>query len=464
MIATPAGLSTRRRRVVLASLDWTRPKDPRVPLGMASLVAALNHAGHVEVIARSWSIVDDDFDPKAVVAEVLAQATGCSSDDVDVGIGVYVWNDHHIHWIIARLRSAGFAGRIVLGGPQVTYASPGLERIYPEADAFVRGYGEDPLVALTATRLKAVCDGLHYAGDDDRCSQAQVSPERLPSPFLSGVIPVAPGTPFVRWETQRGCPFSCSFCQHGEAGLRLKRRAFSFDRVRQEAELFVSAGVKEIAVLDPIFNLGQHAIEVLRILHSAGYQGRLSLQCRFELLTSAFLDACAGLDVHLEFGLQTIHENEGRAVERVNDLKKVDAAIRQLHARRIPFEVSLIFGLPEQTRQSFLDGVRFCVERGVPVVRAFPLMLLRGTALERDRSRWSLVENDDEIPAVIASSTFNEEDWNFMAGIARALALTEGRHPRTIEQLTSALPRAFDWTGSWSPAVEPRDCASAART
>ncbi len=42
--ATEANLQTGpgdRRTVLLLSLDWSRPKDPRTPLGQASLLAAL---------------------------------------------------------------------------------------------------------------------------------------------------------------------------------------------------------------------------------------------------------------------------------------------------------------------------------------------------------------------------------------------------------------------------------------
>ena len=94
----------------------------------------------------------------------------------------------------------------------------------------------------------------------------------------------------------------------------------------------------------------------------------------------------------------------------------------------------------------------WCLERGVPVLKAFPLMLLRGTRLERERRRWGLVENDDVIPAVVRSNTFDEGDWQWMAGLSEALRMTEGRHP-PIRELRVLAGMMVGERGRFSPVV-----------
>ena len=218
-------------------------------------------------------------------------------------------------------------------------------------------------------------------------------------------------------------------------------------------ELFVRSAVDDIAVLDPLFNLGAHALSVLATLRRLGYRGRLSLQCHFSTLDEEFLEACTGLNVRLEFGLQTIHEREARAVDRANKMEKVEEGIRQLHARGIPYEISIIFGLPEQTLGSFRETIDFCLRRRVPTLKAFPLMLLRGTALERERTRWGLVEDDQPLPSVIRSHTFDERDWRRMVSLAEALRRTEGAHPKSIEALEAMATPELNHEGWWSPAA-----------
>jgi radical SAM superfamily enzyme YgiQ (UPF0313 family) len=432
-------------------MDWTRDKDPRVPLGHASIVAALRSAS-LDVQAFSFALNSPDFSEERVLESILDCASGVEAGRVDIGLGVYVWNDGVVKRLLGALRQRGFRGRIILGGPQISYAAAGLEQLYPEADVFVRGYGEEAMVALARTSERIQFTGLHWAGHVDLGLQAQADLGRLPSPFLDNVIELSGSQRFIRWETQRGCPFRCSFCQHREAGSRLRRRDIPLARLEREIGLFVGSGVDDIAVLDPLFNLGDHALAVLRTFRRLDYRGRLSLQCHFSTLDDEFLEACEGLDVRLEFGLQTIHEREARAVGRVNHPDKVDEGIRKLHAHGFPFEVSIIFGLPEQTLESFRRTVDYCLRQGVPVLKAFPLMLLRGTQLERERARWGLEENRQLIPSVIRSNTFDEGDWRQMEALAEALRRTEGRHPGWVEALDAWVVPSANTAGWWSPA------------
>jgi radical SAM superfamily enzyme YgiQ (UPF0313 family) len=440
------------RRVILVSIDWTREKDPRLPLGHASIVAALLKAG-MDVRAFSFAINLVGFNEERILRNILDSAQGSKPEQVDVGLGVYVWNDHVVKRLLVALRRNDFRGRIILGGPQISYAGAGLEQLYPEADAFVRGYGEEAMVALASSAERIRFMGVHWAGQVDSGFQAQAQLETLASPFLGNVINLSGGQRFIRWETQRGCPFRCSFCQHREAGSRLRRRDIPLARLEREIELFVRSGVDDIAVLDPLFNLGDHALAVLGTFRRLGYGGRLSVQCHFSTLDDEFLDACGGLDVRLEFGLQTIHEREARAVERVNHLGKVIEGIRKLHERGITFEVSIIFGLPEQTLDSFQRTVDFCLRQRVPVLKAFPLMLLRGTSLERERTRWGLEESSEPIPSVIRSHTFDEQEWRRMEALAEALRRTEGEHPACVEALEEWVVPSPDTAGWWSPAA-----------
>ena len=94
--------------------------------------------------------------------------------------------------------------------------------------------------------------------------------------------------------------------------------------------------------------------------------------------------------------MQTVIREEGIAINRPNNLKRVERAIEELHERGLFFEVSLIYGLPRQSYESFLHSVNWCLERKVPVLKAWPLMLLRGTELERaGRRLYGLKEDID---------------------------------------------------------------------
>ena len=335
-----------------------------------------------------------------------------------VGIGAFVWCEPEVQ---ALLRALCPKADVVLGGPQVSYAGPGLELLYTGARYFVRGNGELAMVSLACGHAENGLHGLHVAGMVDLCTRADFPLDALPSPHLDGTSPIAP---FVRWETQRGCQFACTFCQHRQPGAHLLNANLPMGRLRREMAAFADAGTGKIAVLDPIFNTdGGRAVELLGCMRESGIVARLSLQCRFELVTDDFLDAVEPLDATLEFGLQTVHDDEARAVGRPNHMDSVERVIAKLNRRQIPYEVSLIYGLPFQTVGRFQESVDWCLERGVPRVRAWPLMLLRGTPIHEQREKWGYVESvGKRIPIVVESRWFSRSEHSKMADIASGLS------------------------------------------
>jgi len=414
-------------------LPWGRNKDPRIPLGHASLLASLNINTSCNIFSIVECINDDDFSIDRIFDRIF-KLLQTKKNISTIGFGVYVWSEDTIQQLISRIRESGFRGKIVLGGPQISYCGPTLEENYPQADIFVRGYGEIALASIINHQEKVVLQGVHYAGDVDLVEQTQVDLEILPSPWLTNVIDIN-NQIFIRWESQRGCPFKCGFCQHKEAGARLVKKWFDTSRIQSEIEYFCQQEVKDIAILDPIFNSDQRANNVLQHFIDNGYTGRLSIQCRAEMVDDDFIEKASKLNVRLEFGLQTIHNSEGKAINRNNNIPKVETVLEKIVENEIDYEITLIFGLPKQTLASFQQTVEWCLIRKVPVIKAFPLMLLRGTEVEKRKSEWGLVESEDSMAVVLESNTFTKDDWETMSQISEALKSTEGNHPNNIEQL-----------------------------
>ena len=402
------------RRLVLAALPWHRPDDPPVPLGHASLMASASNLGvNVSSVVQP---VNGAVTAASVASELLKRVDR-THDLVDIAIGAYVWNDHLVRAVLRELRRGGFTGRLILGGPQISYAGSGLEETYPAADVFIRGYAEETLAAVAASGARTDMVGVHYAGDADPAAATTIELAHLRSPWLEGTLPVGP---VVRWETKRGCPYHCSFCQHRSPGCRPKLIAHDLDRLFAEIDMFCDSRVERINVLDPVFNVGgRHELIVQRFIER-GFNGQLVLQCRAERLTEDFLDLVQRLNARLEFGLQTIHEDEYRAVDRYNDMAGIERTLSEVLRRNIEHEVSIIYGLPNQTLRSFKKTVAWCLGRAKEV-KAFPLMLLRGTKLDAERARWQLVEAGDPIGHVVASSTFSPSDQQQMVNIANSL-------------------------------------------
>lgn len=300
-------------RLLLLGLDHMRSKDPPISLATASLAAACAPITEVDTLTLNTAACSGPD----ILHAVRHKCEGLPERAV-VGIGAYIWAEALLNPIVAAVREASPKGtQIVLGGPQISDASEAeVHTFYPGVDHFARGSGEPILLRL----LRGQAPDVRPAA----LSKEEVS--SLPSPLLTGWMqPQA----FLRWETQRGCPFACSFCQHPSAAR--KRRFIALDRVLAEAELLCGSSrsgvLKSLAVVDPTFNSGEHSIQVLRALTRGGFKARLSLQCRVEMLTDDFVSAVAELErtsqVTLEFGIQSIHRVEQRAVQRPTNMRKV---------------------------------------------------------------------------------------------------------------------------------------------
>lgn len=408
------------KHIVFVSADWERPQDGRSNLGAASILASLKSAG------IPYTLIEDavnatDFDYTQLEARVLAAVheREVLGQECLVGIGAYIWNEPVTQQLTEVIHTRTSAP-IVLGGPQISYAEAGtLENLYPYANIFVRGNGEQAMVALAQGECPEKL-GIHCAGDTDHAQKSETALEELASPWLTEVM--KPGKS-VRWETMRGCPFRCSFCQHRESSDRFKLslQQLDYERITKEARLFARAGVERVSILDPIFHLDtQRTVDLLSAFKEVGLTAQLALQCRFESVKDEFIDALEGLNVVLEFGLQTTIWEEGIAIERPNRLDIAERVIKKLKARNIPFEVSLIYGLPKQTLASFRQSLSWCWNQQVPTIRAWPLMILRGTALDKQREKFGLIESENEaIPHVIASNSFTHADYRKMEALAQ---------------------------------------------
>jgi hypothetical protein len=122
---------------------------------------------------------------------------------------------------------------------------------------------------------------------------------------------------------------------------------------------------------------------------SGAFSAKLSLQCRLEMLTDDFTRAVHDLrrtsDVTLEFGVQTIHRAEERAINRPNNRRKLERWLQRLNEEGVPYELTLIYGLPEQTLDSFAKTVDWALETcsrhamGRAEAKFWPLMHARPT-------------------------------------------------------------------------------------
>jgi radical SAM superfamily enzyme YgiQ (UPF0313 family) len=349
--------------------------------------------------------------PELVVERINADGM---ADLSHIALACYAWSDYLINPLINLLRHSGFTGRFILGGYQINAET--CKTLYPDADVYLIGKAEEtlPTAILSDT----------IGGRQVLFQKALTNSSEEHSPYLSQAVDVELEQAMVHWETKRGCQFKCSFCQHRDL-LSCNVQEIPIERVKRELDYFKQQRVQKINVLDPVFNSPKsNYLDVLDYCIEIGLDAEHNFQARFEFVTKEFLQKCNQLNVSLEFGLQTAIEAEYKVIGRPNNLEAVSQAIEQLHNFGLPYQVSLIYGLPLQTVSSFQASIDFLVDRGVQDIVAFPLMLLEGTELKRKAADYHIKERSlgvGDIPLVVSSSTFSEEEYLAMERIATIL-------------------------------------------
>ncbi len=172
-----------------------------------------------------------------------------------VGFSNYSWNQELNRNIIHRIIEINPDTVICEGGPHIRVDPEGIAdylKINDEVDYYCMFEGEIPLGNLIEYFLKnkvvkkELCDepipGVAYITKDKRLSYPVITATdktitHIPSPYLSGVLDEFLEEP--QWvpllETNRGCPFACTFCVWGISALD-KVRVFPLERAKEEIE------------------------------------------------------------------------------------------------------------------------------------------------------------------------------------------------------------------------------------
>jgi radical SAM superfamily enzyme YgiQ (UPF0313 family) len=370
-------------RVVLLSLNWWRPKDPRTPLGTAYLYSWI-----ASKLPDSDGVRVGFVDHHVAEGAPVAVQDVLGADPAVLGIGVYVWNCDMVREVTASLRSLGFGGKIVLGGPEISYGGRELSEEYPFVDYFVKGDGEAAFEEVVRAHLEwrePTGEGIFSRNSKTFDGQAHLprGEEPIQPQSLPELIPLIVKDGFTRIQFQRGCIYGCTFCAFPYPDRTF--RNLDLSSLRRDLSNLRDAGVQTLAVLDPIFFVDRpRALSILDALHEELPDTRFEIQSRLEHMSETIVRRLSTMNVLLECGVQTLDPSVQKIIRRGANRHQVEAMLGLLQQLGIRFETHLIFGLPMQTTRSFLGDLDFLLGYEPERLRVFPLLNLKGTELSRD--------------------------------------------------------------------------------
>jgi len=346
-----------------------------------------------------------------------------------VAFSNYIWNANLAAAAAAWVRKTKPDTLIVMGGPNINTAEPEVAGRFlaerPAVDYYIPNEGEVPflrvveaLAAAGSSRAALVGTGIRgtwslqgeslrpdsvdipipaIQGGLDARTGRLLDLDDIPSPYLSGVMDEFlshPGfVPLI--ETNRGCPYSCTFCSWGDMA-KSKSASFPVERILKELDFIAEANVSRVSYLyvgDANFGLFQRDVEIAQRLRdlkeSKGFPEHVYLY--FAKNSSKRVVEIAGIlqgMTPISLSRQTQNGDVLKNIKRSNiDIDTFNSLSRHAKALGVDSFAELIYGLPGESLESFLEGVKEVLDSDVDGLHFFPAMLLEGSEMATRASR-----------------------------------------------------------------------------
>jgi radical SAM superfamily enzyme YgiQ (UPF0313 family) len=360
--------------------------------------------------------------------------------DADVyAFSCYAWNAGLVRAVLPDLLEVKPNADIILGGPQVMncaakYLSPRHERL-----VLCNGEGEKTFRAWLRELTGSASDPSHVQGLSFYRNGALVTTapadrvrdlDEIPSPFLGGLFDPRVYSNAVL-ETNRGCPFTCTYCYWGGA-TGAKVNEFSRARIEAEFEWIASNGIASLSIVDANWGILGRDVELTRHLcrckqrygapRLVGFSASKNTPERVAEITKLFHDG--GLLLSHTISLQTMQDTTLQKVGRQNVKTKAYVAMqRYMNEVGISSHVELIWPLPGETLETFILGVDRLCKLGADLFYCHPLFLINNVAMNQHREAYGLVavpstDPGSEAEVVVATKEVSRADclagWRFM--------------------------------------------------
>ena len=414
-------------------------------------------SGVVWSYSKNKEIIRDNYDLKdwfyyrEDINNILSRI-----DKPDIlGFSCFMWN-WNINCDIAKIVKQKFPDCLVVFGGQhqpMQDRNDGFFHSHPYVDILVHHEGEESFYEILVESLKKEPCYDNIAGitlnKDNKIHKTPPRPrikdlESVPSPYLDGsfdeLISKNKSGLFYSAivESTRGCPYSCAFCEIGEKYYA--KIQTSYEKTKKEIDWISDNKIEYVTdansnyglKYEPDYNL---ALYVRDRKNNTGYPDAYRVTWAKgkadKVLNIAKVFEEVGVQKGMTIALQSMNSGVLKAVKRKNiDDGKLQEFIEMYESENIASYVELIWGLPEETLNSFKNGVIEIMNYGYHNYLDIHLMMLLpnapiGSKQYRDKygiktsttqPRFSHRHIDgslssDVVEFVTSTNTLSKEEW-----------------------------------------------------
>ena len=313
--------------------------------------------------------------------ELIIKNNYLEKPDIAV-FSISMWNEQ-LSLKIAKILKEKYNTLIIFGGASCPHQPTEYFKKNLFIDIAIRAEGEDAFNRVLLNYLENKENFLkipNVSYRDKNSGECIINLEKFnferdldqyPSPYLTGefdyLVPDGKDHNYqVIIETNRGCPFLCTYCYWGRGGNTTKYRYHSLERVFGEIDWIAKKKMEYVFNADSNFGMHKRDIEIAEKLVetkiNTGYPEKFRT-CWGKNTSEQIFKIANLLHTHeLEKGItlarQTNSEEALKSVKRDNiKLESYTDLEKKFNNLKIPVYAEMIMGLPGETYDSWVDGL-----------------------------------------------------------------------------------------------------------
>ena len=287
----------------------------------------------------------------------------------------YVWNWEITKYLASEVKKINPNCTIIFGGAQIPDLAQDFFKQHPYVDIIAHGEGEYILENILTAYLKdkdySQVKGIETKEFRNQLQERINELDNLPSPYLTNtvwdLVEKVDGIRWiVGWETNRGCPYACTFCDWGSATFT-KVRKWEESRLFKEIEWFAENKIPYIDCCDANFGIFQErdfriAEKLKEVALKTNYPERVrpawAKNSSEKIIPIAKQLQDGGILGAVTLAVQSLDPDTLKIVKRANIKFDTFSELASTFRKNgIPTYTELIMGMPGETLQSFKDGL-----------------------------------------------------------------------------------------------------------
>jgi len=324
-----------------------------------------------------------------------------------VGFSVYTWNAAEFLDAIQHVKRSCPGITVIVGGPHVQRAEDFLHGDGIDVVALAEGEASftEWLDCGARSEWPSVA-GLAFLSEAGELVKTPERPRRKTLDELPSALDVVPlrdadGKRLyksVAYETSRGCPFKCSFCEWGTGAIGTKIYQFSLERIRSDFERLIDGGIEDLWMCDS--NFGAMTEDYEKAKMAVELKKRTGRPQTFQTSWSKTHNQRVqqivqmlhenGLLFHYNLALQSLTPLALKLSNRRNmRSNQYEPIAKQMSERGVPIATELIWGLPGDNLADFEQNLDK-LSSVFPNINIFGYTLLPGTEFFAKRDEYRI--------------------------------------------------------------------------